>query len=217
MEISIEDVTKRITSERASDRISAALDLRFVSPEDALPLLRNAAKDSIAIVRVYTAVTLGKQKAPGSFEILIDMLGDIDSAVRAEAAGSLGSLGEKRGFEYLEATYQQEADWLVRYSIVVALGQLKDPRSFDILCNALKSTAELARNAAISALGEIGDPRALEQLFPFISDSSPEVRRRVAQALGKLGDPAAQSALTYLTKDEDSSVCEAAKLALQPF
>lgn len=217
MDISIEDVKRRMASERAGDRISAALDLRFLPPEEALPLLRNAANDSVSTVRVYTAVALGKQKVPASFEILIDLLKDIDSSVRAEAAGSIGSLNEERGFSYLETAYQCEADWLVRYSIVVALGQLKDPSAYTILCDALKSTSELARNAAISALGEIGNPAALEQLLLFVSHHSSEVRLRTVNALGKLGIPTCKPALNYLTKDEDLSVSEAAKQALMQF
>ncbi|AGY58203.1 HEAT repeat domain-containing protein [Gloeobacter kilaueensis] len=216
MAASIEELRQQLASDVASDRIAAALDLRFVRSAEAAALLRQAAQDAVPLVRVYAAVGLARQDLDQAFETLVILLkSDPDGSVRAEAAGSLGLLRDRQAFEPLVDAYENDGDWIVRYSAIVALGQLAEPRSFAVFSAALDSPIEMIRDGAIGALGELGDRRAVERLLPLVGHPEAEVRRRVAVALGKIGDPASQSALGFLAKDDDPKVAEAAQSAMQ--
>ena len=90
-----------------------------------------------------------------------------------------------------------------------------DPRSFELLQEALNSETTLVQTAAISSLGELGDVRAVPLLIPFATDSDWQIRFRVAQALSRLGGVDAHSTLETLTKDENQEVAKEARAALQ--
>lgn len=76
-----------------------------------------------------------------------------DLAVRAEAAGALGQLGDPRACESLVATLEHDGDDYVRSVAATALGNLDDPRAREALLNALGSQAsgEIIR-AVVDAL-----------------------------------------------------------------
>ncbi|MEN9245778.1 MAG: HEAT repeat domain-containing protein, partial [Thermostichales cyanobacterium SRBZ-1_bins_19] len=92
----------------------------------------------------------------------------------------------------------------------VALGNLRDPRAYDVLVKALDSPEPLMHQAVIAAFGEIGDPRCLPLILPFAESEDWLVRQRLAQALGNLPSPKTQSALEYLSRDPHGNVAAAA-------
>ncbi|BAC88922.1 HEAT repeat domain-containing protein [Gloeobacter violaceus] len=224
MTSSLEEVKAQMASADPGKRMAALVALRFFSDEEAVPLLFQAALDPIPLVRVYAAIGLGKKKGEGNFDLLIDLLNnDKDASVRAEAAGSLGSLGDIRAVEYLLRAYYEDIDWIVRYSAVVSLGQLRDERGYPVLRDAIASDTDMIRDAAISALGELGNARALDVLLPLVPNPDPEVRRRIAQALGLIALQAretniqepSRAPLAYLAKDDDEKVAEFARYYLE--
>jgi len=74
----------------------------------------------------------------------------------------------------------------VRYRAVLALGQMRDPRLFDLLARtALTDPTDDARANAVAALGLMGDPRAVPLVASTIRLRSAE--RYAAEALGALG------------------------------
>ena len=67
----------------------------------------------------------------------------------------------------------------------VALGNLKDMDSVEVLASVLRNGVALVRSHAAWALGEIGEPSALRLLEEaFEEEEDPEVREEIALALG---------------------------------
>lgn len=134
--------------------------------------------------------------------------------MQAAAADALGALKLTEAYEDIQWLYHQTSEWLVQFSIIAALGEMGDPRSFDLLQEALNSETSLVQTAAISSLGELGDARAVSLLIPFATNSDWQIRFRVAQALSRLGGVEAHSTLETLAKDENPEVAKEAQVAL---
>lgn len=220
MAITPESVQQLLASEDYGERLSAINQLRQLEPAIAFDLIQTVIQDSNARVR-YAAVSqlasLGQQDLTKSLAILRDrLLNDSETDVKAAAADSIGALQLKEAFEDLQTVYQSSSEWLIQFSIIAALGELGEPRSFDLLESALDSTNELIRTAAVGSLGELGDRRALPLLIPHASDQDSQIRYRVAQALGRLNDPKALAILEMLAKDEVEMVAREAQTHLQP-
>jgi len=118
-------------------------------------------------------------------------------------------------FEDLQQLYHNTPEWLVQFSIIAALGELGDPRSFELLKEALSSEVELVQTAAISSLGELGDLQAVPLLVPYASSSDWQIRYRVTQALARLGGAEAKSILETLVNDEVEAIALEAQQSLQ--
>ncbi len=219
MSITPESVRQLLSSEDLGDRIRAVNQLRQLEPARAFELAQTAISDSSPRVR-YAAVSqmasLGRQDLQTALTVLRErLLNDPEPDVQAAAADSLGGLQLTEAFEDLQHLYQTTPEWLVKFSIVAALGELGDGRSFELLENALGAGEELIRMAAISSLGELGDVRAVPLLIPHAAHADWQIRYRVAQALARLGGQDARSTLERLAQDEVEQVAEAAKLGLQ--
>jgi len=115
----------------------------------------------------------------------------------------------------LQQLYRQTPEWLVQFSIIAALGELGDPRSFELLEEALNSSISLVQTAAISSLGELGDVRAVPLLTPYATNPDWQIRYRLVQALSRLGGAEAQATLEALTKDEKAEVAQEAQASLK--
>ena len=139
------------------------------------------------------------------------LINDPEPDVQAAAADCLGALKLTEAFEDLQELYHNTPEWLVKFSIVATLGELGDPRSFELLKEALGSENDLVQTAAISSLGDLGDMQAIPLLVPYVTHSDWQIRYRVVQALSRLGGPEAQSALLTLANDEVEAVAQEAK------
>lgn len=180
----------------------------------------------------------------GALRVLEPWLAHEDRHLRGNAAFVFASLGDVRGFETLrgiliDRSYRppgqgvpggsfnpgQPAWWLPsqiradRYYAVHLLGQLKDPRSVDILLPLLEDT-ELNYQAAW-ALGEVGDPRAVRPLIVVLRDRDALARISAIHSLEKLGATEAVPAIRALLTDhalpragDQVSVADAAKAAI---
>lgn len=220
MSITPESVQELLSSQDFGQRLRAVNQLRQLEPAIAFDLLRVAIDDPNARVR-YAAVSqldsLGAQNPEVAYNILRDrLLHDSEADVQAAAADSLGALKMTEAFEDLQALYHSTEEWLVKFSIVAALGELGDPRSFDLLTEALNSGNELVKTAAVGALGELGDARAIPLLLPLATDEDWQIRYRVVQALGHLNSPDAQEVIKTLSADPMEAVAQEAKLYLKP-
>ena len=215
MTVTPESVQQLISSADYGDRIRALNQLSHLDPAIAFELVQPAITDANPRVR-YSAVckvgSLGTQDLTRSLTILRDRLhNDPELDVKAAAADSLGALKLTEAFEDLHQVYYSTSDWIIQLSIVAVLGEMGDPRCWEILQDALHSNEELLRGSAISALGELGDPRAVESLLPFATYDDWQVRFRVAQALGRLGGDATRAALETLAQDTSEIVVQEAK------
>lgn len=219
MSITPESVKELLSSQDVGDRIRAINQLRQLEKAIAFELVQPAVTDSNTRVR-YAAVsqmdTLGEQDLQKSLTILRDRLfNDQEPDVQAAAADAIGALKLTDAFEDLQQVYQTSPEWLVQFSIIAALGEMGDSRSFELLESALNSSNNLIQTAAISSLGELGDPRAVPLLIPYATNPDWQIRYRVLQALNRLGGPEVRSTLETLANDEVEQVAQEAKTYLQ--
>ncbi|MBW4419633.1 MAG: HEAT repeat domain-containing protein [Myxacorys californica WJT36-NPBG1] len=212
-----DSVKELLESNNFGDRLRGVNHLRQLDPAIAYDLIKPSVTDENVRVR-YAAVSqlasLGEQNRSESLSLLKAALFDPEPDVQAAAADSIGGLHLTEAYEDLEKLYQRTPEWLVRFSIVAALGELGDARGYDLLADALNSESDLVITAAIGSLGELGDDRAVPLLIPYATSPDWQIRHRVAQALGQLKTPEAKAALETLANDEMEQVAELAKSAL---
>ncbi|MBP0016472.1 MAG: HEAT repeat domain-containing protein [Cyanobacteria bacterium SBLK] len=213
-----ESVQALLQSEDYGDRIKGLNQLRQLPHEIAFEMIQPLIFDSKTRVR-YAAVsqmdTLGNVNREKSLEVLRDrLLKDKEIDVQAAAADAIAALKLTEGFEDLQTAYRESSEWLLQFSIIAALGEMGDPRGFDLLVDALTSDNDLLQSTAVGALGELGDRRAIPLLLPFINNPDWQIRHRLAQALTHLGGEEVKPALQQLAKDEIEQVAIEAKRSL---
>ncbi|NEP60679.1 MAG: HEAT repeat domain-containing protein [Symploca sp. SIO2G7] len=214
MSITRESVQKLLKSEDYGKRLSGINQLRQLEPAVAFELVQPLINDRNTRVR-YAAVSLmdvlGTQDLAVSLKILRDRLSDSEPDVQAAAADALGALKLTEAYDDLKQLYQDTPEWLVKMSIIAALGELGEPRSFELLLSALSSDNGLIQTMAISVLGELGNTSAIPLLIPYATHSDWQVRYRVAQALIKLGGAETRSTLETLANDPIAQVAQEAQ------
>ncbi|WP_088890710.1 phycobilisome degradation protein NblB [Leptolyngbya ohadii] len=218
MSVTPESVQELLSSEDFGHRLSGVNQLRQLDPSIAFDLIQPVVIDRNVRVR-YAAVSqlssLGQQNPTAALEILKRALTeDPEPDVQAAAADSIGALKLTQAYEDLEQLYNRTSEWLVQFSVIAALGELGDPRSFTLLETALQSETELVRTAAIGSLGELGDDRAVQLLLPYISDPDWQTRYQVAKALSRFDSPEVRSALEQMSHDEMEAVAQEAQTYL---
>ena len=209
-----DSIRELLQSENFGDRLRGINQLRDIDPAIAFELIQIPVTDSNVRVR-YAAVSqlasLGSQNLETSLSLLKVALADIEPDVQAAAADSIGALKLTQAYEELESLYRRTPEWLVSFSVIAALGELGDPRSFDLLKEALTSDSDLVKTAAIGSLGELGDVRAVELLTPYAANPDWQIRYRVVQALGRLNTPEARSTIEVMSHDETEQVAKQAR------
>ncbi len=210
-----EAVRELLKSEDFGQRLSAVVLIRQLEPTIAFELIQIAINDPNTRVR-YSAVSqlasLGNHDKAIAQEILRDrLINDPESDVQAAAADAIGALKFTDAFDDLAALYHQNDQWLVRFSIIAALGELGDPKAFDLLEEALASDESLIKTAAIGSLGELGDIRAVPLLIPYATADDWQIRHRVVQALGHLQHPDARQVVEKLVNDTSEPVAQEAR------
>jgi HEAT repeat protein len=218
MSITPESIALALQSEDLGDRLSAVNQLRTLPSAQGFELLKQAISDDNARVR-YAAVsqmsTLGHEDLTQSLEILLSRLyTDSEMDVKSAAADAIGALQLTEAYPDLENCYKQTNDWLLQMSIIATLGELGDPRAFELLKEALSSPEGLVQGAAIGSLGELKNPDAVPLLRPFATHEDWQIRYRVAQAVGNLGGEEAKALAEELSKDGMGQVAEMAVLAI---
>ncbi|MEH2136496.1 phycobilisome degradation protein NblB [Nostoc sp.] len=219
MSITSESVKQLLSSEDLGDRLRAVNQIRQLEPAVGFELIQTAISDRNSRVR-YSAVsqmdTLGTQDLQLSLDILRDrLLNDSEVDVQAAAADCLGALKLSEAFEDLQRLYHTTGEWLIQFSIIATLGELGDPRAFELLKEALSSENELVQTAAISSLGDLGDLQAVPLLAPYATNADWQIRYRLVQALARLGSAEAKSILKTLADDEVEAIATEAKNSLQ--
>lgn len=219
MSITPESIGELLNSEDFGDRIRGINLLRQIEPDVAFEMVKPIVQDQNTRVR-YAAIsqldTVAINNPTAALEILRDRLfNDPEPDVQAAAADAIAGLKLKEAYEDLASLYHQTSDWLIQFSIVAALGELGEPRGFELLEEALKSDNNLLQTAAIGALGELGDPRAVPLLTSFVDHDDWQIRYRLAQALGRLGGAQAQEAIVKLSQDSVAQVADEAKINLE--
>ncbi|MBR8832265.1 MAG: hypothetical protein N5P05_003517 [Chroococcopsis gigantea SAG 12.99] len=215
MSYSPESVQTLLHSSDYGDRLQGINQLRQLDPALAFTMIQPLVIDTNARVR-YAAVSqldpLGKQDLDKALDLLQErLLYDSEADVKAAAADAIGGLKLVAAYDHLETLYYQTSDWLIQLSIIATLGELGEPRGFDLLLHALNSDNTLVKTAAVSALGELGDTRAISSLVPLVGDEDWQVRYRLAQSMGRLGGEQARAILAQLSQDPVEQVAREAK------
>jgi len=218
MSVLPESVQHLLASTDVGDRIRAVNQARTLPLDGAFECLKIAALDRNPRVR-YAAVsqigTVGNYDRVQALEVLRDRLWrDGEPDVQAAASDSLGALQMVEALEDLQHLYHSTTEWIVKFSVVAALGAMGDPRGFELLTMALASENELIKIVAIGAMGELGDTRAIPLLLALVNHSDWQVRHRVAQALKPFQNPETVTALQRLSTDSIVPVCQEAQAIL---
>ena len=220
MSVTPDSIKQMLSSDDLGDRLRAVNQIRELEDTQvAFELIQTAVNDRNARVR-YSAIsqmdTLGGQNLETALTVLRDrLINDPEPDVQAAAADCLGALKLTESFDDLQQLYHNTSEWLVKFSIVATLGELGEPRSFDLLTEALTSDNGLVQTAAIGSLGDLGDSQAVPLLIPYATNPDWQIRYRVVQALSKLGGTEAHSTLEALAIDEIEAVAKEAKNSLK--
>jgi HEAT repeat protein len=193
----LERLRQAIVSGDPSRSMPALAGLREVPEDQAIPLLLLGLEQGAFIVRSLACAGLGvKRSEVGRAALERALCQDDDANVRAEAANSLVSFGVEDAWPLLRDVFRNDAQWLVRCSILAALAE-----------------QEAMRPAWLLELGQLA-----------IADGDGTVRVGGAEVLGRLlsdghGQPAeleaARQALRTLQSDSDHRVVAAALNGLQ--
>jgi len=219
MDVTPDSVRELLESEDYGKRIHAVNQMRYLESAIAFELLMKASTDSNARVR-YAAVSQLSSVGDHNREAAADLLRrclltDAEMDVRAAAADSISAMQLTELFDDLREMYTQTNDWIIQMSIIASLGELGDPRGFELLQQALESDNELIVTSAIGALGELGDRRAIDLLRPFAASEDWQMRYRLVQALNRLGGDEAIAILQGLTDDDVEHIAREAQDGVQ--
>lgn len=153
---------------------------------------------------------LGELKDPTrAVEPLLQALQHRSSQVRANAAQSLGKLGDERGVEPLIQALQ-DPDFFVRAQAARALGELRDPSATIPLIQQLQYEQHAnPRSAAAWALGQIGDALAVDALLEVMRNLLDEydvriVSPAIAEALAAIETDRTTDALVETLRDRET-------------
>ena len=102
----------------------AITQLRHYSDAEAVPLLVLGTEQKPFLVRSLSCSGLGYKRTEQGWTVLSELItADEDPNVRAEAANALASYGVERAWPLLRSTFEADAAWLVRCSILSALAE----------------------------------------------------------------------------------------------
>ena len=102
----------------------ALTELRFLEDDVAVPLLVLGTEQKPFLVRSLSCSGLGYKRNEQGWRVLSRLLSaDDDPNVRAEAANALASYGVERSWPLLRDAFAADEAWLVRCSILSALGE----------------------------------------------------------------------------------------------
>ena len=137
---------------------------------------------------------LSQLSGEDEIQVLKEILGDAnETEFRKKAAKELGKSGDVRAVDSLINSLNDRPN--VVQDIIVALGEIRDPKAVNPLINILErldkrpnihSQADVNRATAAEALGRIADKRAIVPLVAALKQKSRYVREKAASALDSL-------------------------------
>ena len=150
-----------------------------------VPLLNPLLQDKDDDVRKFCLDLLADIKTAVSPEKILPLLKDPNANVRASAAQAISALQFHQGIPQLIESLKDE-EW-VTFSVLEAMGELKDERTVAPVAELLSEDSEILRYAAIEALGKIGSPLGVEPLKRFITKNDGLERILAVKSLLQVG------------------------------
>lgn len=200
--------------------------LPFAADDQTYPAYLDALSDTSWAVQAHAADALGKIGNPLAVEPLIAILKDKKEKwmVRKEAAIALGGIGDRRAVVPLVDVLENHEDYFenhpkrrcsrdclaTTWSIVLALGELRDPRAVDAVFAYLERSDYPLEPA--EALGKIGGPAVPLLIEKLASGDSPYA---VTRALGLTNDPRSIAALETVLHHKFSHVRKYARIGIK--
>jgi HEAT repeat protein len=145
---------------------------------------------------------------------LITLLKKQDS-LSAQAAESLGNIGDKRAVDILIKSLSLQNDAEIRKYAAEALGKIQDPRAAKPLVAALQDTNTNVRDASKTAIKELAakDPKVIKLLIPGLTSENQKLLDETRSALARIGTPAVDPMIKAL-KDENAMIRLGAAIVL---
>jgi HEAT repeat protein len=197
------DPACRAMALRASGELPAAesIQIAIAALHDTEPSVRNAV--SIYLKPVQTA---DPQVALG----LIALVQDPDASVSWSALQSLSTSRDPKAIDAMLGFAQGKNPHVDSFEAMNLLGNVKDPRVFDLLTSALKSSNVQVSVSASEQLGNLRDPRAVPALAVAARSNVPALANDALISLGKIGPPAADALIGLLNQPGLQNVAIAA-------
>lgn len=179
----------------------------------AVRLVRLAADDPDAAVRVSVAEAALDAQMRDVGVLVVPWLSDPDAAVREAAARVLLASPHPDAVAPLGRLLSDPSP-TARLIAARALGSSGDPAATLLLLGHMDDSSSDVRGAVVMALERLHDPRAVVPLIGKVQDARPAVRLHAVRALGMLGDPRAEAALVLALRDAEADVRVSAMSAL---
>ncbi len=174
----------------------AADGLGILMAQSAVPDLVKAAHSSDEDLAVEALNALAKIKDVSAGPQLLDLLDSTDSAVKQQAAVTVGILRANQALPKLQAMYSNNPDSKTRAKALEGIAYLGDPTSVPLLLRVLWSSNHDAATLAAEGLARAKDPKALPDLEKAVQvDKNADLRLAVEFALTSLGNNAYLSQL----------------------
>jgi HEAT repeat protein len=166
--------------------------------------------------RVTALQTLSKLNMPIPLDLVTGALNDENQYVRATAARALEKASDHEASQPLIAALR-DSSWSVRAAAAQTLGKLGSSMAIERLVETMREDEdEAVRASAAKALGQMRDAIPLEPLLQALQDhTSWLVREAAVSALGNAGQRVPLEPLLMACQDSDTSVRQAALIALR--
>jgi HEAT repeat protein/cyclophilin family peptidyl-prolyl cis-trans isomerase len=169
------------------------------------------------LTRAFAARGLGvlkEQRAAQPFLTMAESAAE-PLAVRIQAVRGLALLGDARGGAALRRLITSpQVNQNLQLEAIVALGQLRQPASIDLLIDLVSAQWPSARAAALQALARTDTDTFVSAISGLDPDAHWSVRAALATALGGLEKERAEAPLMNLLRDGDQRVVPSAIDAL---
>ena len=200
-----------LDSPNPQNRMKAITELKNYEPDLVVPLLKQRMYDQEFVVRSLVAMGLGYKKTDEGFYLLLNLIEhDRDYNVRAEAANSLAKYGEA-AIPHLVNLFQQDSNWLIRYSIFAAIDFHKHPEVLlELVPLGFEGGDLVVQQAAIASLEQLAktplESTAIDLLISVANSEQGAIRAQAARILTHFDDPKSKAALKNLRQDSDYRV-----------
>ncbi len=159
--------------------------------------------DSNAVIREFSAATLGNLKAEQAVDSLIGLLNDPEGRVGNSAAISLGKIGLEKAVLPLINYLQTNPGQGIRHHIYGALGNIGSVSAWAVLIEGTKDPLWFQRVAALNGLNAIDPEKSLQYIIPALEDENANVRRHAVTILLEQKPLSARAALEKVRDDPD--------------
>ncbi len=191
-----------------------AMALGSIAPP-AIPAIIEATRTGEDHTRRWAATALGQIKDVLSLRRLLAMVEEPSPTVRAAVAAALGAQGSPDATPAL-ITMLKDKKFGVKYAACMSLAELKDPRAYEPLLEAMRQSIISPPGVGSQAIRCMPnrDKRAANMLIEFVKKGKLTERVQAIHCMANLRDPAGVQVLLEALKDPAPLVRKAALFAL---